>query len=140
MAHRAPYVLLVDDNPADAKLNQIAIERIAPKLRIIHVWSGPEAIRFLEKVKQKKDWPAIMLVDYNMPEMTGGELIETVTDLGLNQFPIYIFSGMIVLPSDGPLQVKGAKACLEKPMTYNRTEALFAELLELYTLDKRSLV
>ncbi|MEM7367986.1 MAG: response regulator [Bacteroidota bacterium] len=136
MAHRAPYILLVDDNPADAKLNQIAIERVAPELRIIHVWSGPDAIRFLEKVKHKTNWPAVMLVDFNMPEMTGGELIQILTDRKLNQFPIYIFSGMISLPSDDPLLVKGARACLEKPLTYLRTEELFAELLGMYTPQK----
>lgn len=130
MIQRAPYILLVDDNEADARLNEIALLNVDPTVRIVHIWSGPKAIEYLREAKKRQDWPDLMFLDFNMPEMTGPELIHTLTEEELNHFPIYIFSGMLTLPSEEPLEVAGATACIEKPMTYPSTVRLFEEMLK----------
>lgn len=130
MIPRAPYILLVDDNEADARLNEIALLNVDSTVRIVHIWSGPEAVEYLKEARMHQDWPDLMFLDFNMPEMTGPELIHTLIEEDLNHFPIYIFSGMLTLPSEEPLKVEGATACLEKPMTYPSTVSLFEEMLK----------
>ena len=52
--------------------------------------SGPECLEYLRNVlKNKHDLPSIILMDINMPEMTGFEVVKEIrNDLNLAEVPI----------------------------------------------------
>jgi len=88
-------ILLVEDNPADIRLTQVAIKnsKIANNLNVVN--DGIEAIRFLRKegnykVKSKPD---LILLDLNLPKKNGFEVLSEIkNDPDLRRIPVVILS------------------------------------------------
>lgn len=88
-------ILLVEDNPGDARLVQKAFElgRLANK--IYHVSDGESALKFLRKEEPYSDAPRpdIILLDLNMPGLDGREVLAQVkSDPDLLTIPIIIMT------------------------------------------------
>jgi CheY-like chemotaxis protein len=88
-------ILLVEDNPGDAKLVQKAFElgRLANK--IYHVSDGESALSFLRKEGSYADAPRpdIILLDLNMPGLDGREVLARVkSDPELLTIPVIIMT------------------------------------------------
>lgn len=88
-------ILLVEDNPGDARLVQKAFElgRLANK--IYHVSDGESALKFLRKEEPYSDAPRpdIILLDLNMPGLDGREVLAQVkSDPDLLTIPIIVMT------------------------------------------------
>lgn len=88
-------LLLVEDNPADIRLTQVAIRKskIANNLSIVK--DGIEAIKFLRKKDKYKDVPRpdLILLDLNLPKKNGFEVLEEIkNDDDLRRIPVVILS------------------------------------------------
>lgn len=69
-----PVVLYVDDDEDDRMLLEDTFHMVAPDYKVESVQSGLEALEYL---KQKNDQlPCLLIVDLNMPVMTGKEVIQ----------------------------------------------------------------
>jgi len=82
-------ILLVEDNPADISLTKEALN----KSEIIHdlhvVRNGVEALNFLEK----KIRPDLILLDLNLPKMTGLEVLKEIKeDEKFRRIPVVILT------------------------------------------------
>ncbi len=75
-------VLLVDDDPASSFLSLETLEELAVSNRIFTIFNGEEALRFVETHCGNPDpelscfCPMLILLDINMPVMTGFEFLE----------------------------------------------------------------
>lgn len=92
---RLVEILLVEDNPADVRLTQVAIKKskIANKLHIVN--DGIEALNFLKKKEQYKNMPRpdLILLDLNLPRKNGFEVLKEIKqDSGLRRIPVVILS------------------------------------------------
>lgn len=67
---KEPLILLVDDEPGNLKLIQMILKQ---DYRIAAVTSGKMALTFLER-----NIPDLILLDINMPEMSGWDTIEKI--------------------------------------------------------------
>jgi CheY-like chemotaxis protein len=92
------HILLAEDNPGDVLLFREAI-RSSPKLDadVVVAYDGEQAIRLLKTAQ-----PDVVVLDLNLPKVTGMEILER--SKGLLKVPV-----LILTSSDNPMDVERAK-------------------------------
>ncbi len=77
-------ILLVEDNPADARLTFEALKdgKLANYKQIHHVTDGEQAINFLTKQPpyETANRPDLVLLDINMPKINGIEVLKYIRE------------------------------------------------------------
>jgi len=89
-------VLLVEDNPADARIirEALTISRIPHRLHVVE--DGEQAIDFVrgQGAYANAPRPDLMLIDLNIPGINGHEVIAQLrADLPARRFPIVVLTG-----------------------------------------------
>jgi CheY-like chemotaxis protein len=79
MKRKFKSILLIDDNAADNRYNQIILEEMNVVDKIEIAASGMEALKILEDTDQSQ--PKLILLDINMPKMNGWEFLEAYKKL-----------------------------------------------------------
>ena len=92
---KSKLILLVDDNPGDARLTQEALDHLKSQNRLDIVIDGVEAIQYLKHQGKyfHSQRPDLILLDLNLPKKNGRDvLIEIKTDQNLRQIPVVILT------------------------------------------------
>src|ERR1700739_785605 len=79
MKKKFKSILLIDDNAADNRYNQIILEEMNVVDKIEIAASGTDALKILENTDQSQ--PRLILLDINMPKMNGWEFLEAYKNL-----------------------------------------------------------
>jgi CheY-like chemotaxis protein len=95
MSSRAIEILLVEDNPGDARLTLEAFKegRVLNNLTVIH--DGADALAYLrrEGPYSNATQPDLVLLDLNLPKKDGREVLEEVkSDERLRNIPIVVLT------------------------------------------------
>lgn len=91
----APEILLIDDNPGDARLLVEVLHMAAPEANLSLACDGLEGIRFL---RHEGDYvtaptPDLVLLDLRMPKKTGLEVLaEVKQDPVLRSIPVVVLT------------------------------------------------
>lgn len=86
-------ILFVDDDPDDLEFYGESMRQVQPSLVIREARSGLKAIEYLQLAKKNNTLPGLIVLDVNMPVMSGKEtLVEIRKDKELSRIPIVIFS------------------------------------------------
>ncbi|HUF47605.1 MAG TPA: response regulator [Vicinamibacterales bacterium] len=88
-------ILLVEDNPGDARLTREALNMSKIRNRLHHVRDGEEAIQFLrhQGPHGQAPEPDLILLDLNLPRRSGREVLEEVKkDPALVHIPIVVLT------------------------------------------------
>ena len=87
-------ILLVEDDDGDAKAVVRAFSRAKIENRIHRVVDGVSALEFLRDAERMKSiTPLIVLVDINMPRMSGHEMVSRIReDTALHQHVIFMLT------------------------------------------------
>jgi len=88
-------ILLVEDNPGDARLTEEALKEGKVCNDLFHVIDGVEALEFLRKEGKFKDAvrPDLILLDLNMPRKDGRETLQEIkADPKLRRIPVVILT------------------------------------------------
>ena len=88
-------ILLIEDNPGDARLTQEALKDGKVKNNLHIVYDGVEAADFLFKRNKYKDAPRpeLIILDLNLPKKNGHELLaEIKADETLKRIPVVILT------------------------------------------------
>ncbi|MFB9993359.1 response regulator [Deinococcus oregonensis] len=84
------HYLLIDDNPHDQLLAQEAFHHLCPECVLSCASSGKEA---LELLTAQRFEPDVVLLDINMPGMSGFEVLEALKkDVRLRRIPVVMLS------------------------------------------------
>jgi signal transduction histidine kinase/CheY-like chemotaxis protein len=104
-------ILLVDD---EEMLSDLLAELLESNgYNIIKVSSGKEALRVLtEEIKVD-----LLIIDYNMPEMTGLETIVEIRKLNLDM-PVILSSGVADFDTDEIMDKYKINRCVQKPYIF----------------------
>ncbi len=89
------HILLVEDNPGDARLILEALKESKLKTNVSMVTDGVEAMAFLRREGRYANAlrPDIMLLDLNLPRKDGRELLEEVkSDPDFKLIPVLVLT------------------------------------------------
>jgi len=121
----AIHILLVEDNPADARLTAEGLKRAKVMNQLHIVEDGEEAIAFLRREGRWADAPRpdIVFLDLNLPKMDGREVLSVVkSDPNLGHIPIVVLTS-----SDADADI--LKAYKAKANCYVKKPVMFQEFL-----------
>lgn len=88
-------ILMVEDNPGDARLTQEALKESKFVNKLHHVMDGVEAIDFLRRKGRFGDAPRpdLILLDLNLPRKDGREVLaEIKADDDLKSIPVVVLT------------------------------------------------
>jgi CheY-like chemotaxis protein len=88
-------IMLVEDDPGDARLVQEAFRESQIKYNLHIVRDGMEALQILKESRASGDGtlPRIIFLDLNLPRMAGKQLLEAIkSDRKLRHIPVIVFS------------------------------------------------
>jgi signal transduction histidine kinase len=130
-------VLLVDDSRADLELTQIRlIEHRGLKCKLLVAHNGEEALALLHQEHGAVD---LMLLDINMPEMDGFELLEQMRkEKAFAHIAVLMCSGSIYDKDMARARTLGAAGYLVKPIKFDMLQTALAKIpfLALHAQDK----
>lgn len=124
-------ILLADDDLDDQELLQEAILKVEPEAHILTVSSGQEAFDYLQKC-DTVELPCLIVLDYNMPHLSGPQVLEELNKLGKAQsIPKVIWSTSDAQQYRQVSTQKGAVAYFHKPMDFDGMLVLAKRMLSI---------
>jgi CheY-like chemotaxis protein len=126
------HIVMVDDNEGDTKLARIGCEMANVPNRWLSFSNGPDFLDYLAKVRRGlAPMPALVLLDINLPGMTGLEVLEkTRSDPHFADLPIFCMLTSSSDPRDrAEAKSRGASGFVTKPDDIKDYVSFFRSLL-----------
>jgi CheY-like chemotaxis protein len=130
-------VLIVDDDPDDIELMQLAFEKAKAPCGLMSAADGAEAIKYLSGEGEFSDrdiypMPLLVLLDLNMPRVNGFDVLEWVQKNRTARFPVVITLSYSHLESDIRRAYQlGTSAYVAKPVDLDSSVSLVKLLVNL---------
>ncbi len=131
-ARSKTHILMVEDNPSDVDLAEIAVDDMDHEIELHAVGDAVEAFSFLAKqgVYAGKPTPHVIVMDIHMPIMTGLKALQIIKDTAAwHQIPVVIFSSSRCPQDRAAALSAGAVAFQNKPERWPEYVALAKRLL-----------
>ncbi len=117
-------ILIVDDSPAMRALSRRYLEQAGiPSESIEEARDGSEALLRIEALP-----PDLILSDWNMPGLTGIDLLETLTRRG-SSIPVVLVSTEATAEMRDRAAAAGARGFITKPFTQESLISALTDLL-----------
>jgi two-component system response regulator len=112
-------ILLVEDNYEDAAVTKRVLSHNKLNNDLVMAASGKEALAVLQN-KNKADLPQLILLDINLPDISGIDLLTSITkDKNFSNIPVVILTGSNVDQDIQKSYDLGADSYLVKPISNN---------------------
>lgn len=111
-------VLLVEDNPGDARLVEEVCSDLGLADRLHIVSSGSDALGFVNQRGEYADVPRtdLIILDWHLPDKSGEDVLEELnSDSDHNHIPVIVITGSMSERELQEVYEKNANACIEKP-------------------------
>jgi chemotaxis family two-component system response regulator Rcp1 len=116
MADDRQYLLLIEDNPADARLIQEALKDSGAQCAVEWLMNSREAIPFLRGIPDgRPKMPDLIVLDYKMPIDGGLALAELKGDPLYLHVPVIVLTGVHDPRDICEIYRRGANCCYHKP-------------------------
>ncbi len=131
MLQKRKHILLADDDQEDLELLTEVLLQHDGAIRLHTVNSGSMVLDYLKKTADD-DLPTLIVLDYNMPNMNGAEVLEKLCrDPRYQNIPKIIWSTSNNSNYIKECMDKGATAYLVKPATHKTLLEQAAEMLKM---------
>ena len=120
-------ILLVEDNPADARLITEAFSEFADKSILNVVKDGSEAMDYVYKKGKytNKNFPSIILLDLNLPKVNGREILKIIKeDDKLKVIPVIVLTTSKDENDISSSYRNHANAYITKPVDFDEFKSL----------------
>lgn len=120
-------ILLVDDDKTTNFLNRLLLEDLAVADKVLVAENGREALRLVEQQDKEGACPTLILLDINMPVMSGFEFLEayTRTEVSCKQNIVIVMLTTSLHPKDvNRLHEMPIQGMLSKPLTRQKVQDL----------------
>jgi two-component system, chemotaxis family, response regulator Rcp1 len=128
-------ILLVEDNPADADLTQVAFEAVGTPAEIEVVPNGEEAINYLSRLGSYHDAlvPQLVLLDLNLPRVGGFEVLASIKSLqATRHIPVVVLTSSESSDDIIRSYQLGANCYLTKPFSVGAYREMAKRLYEFW--------
>ena len=119
MAPRFQHVLIVEDEPGDVRLMELALQKCGLPIQMNHVGDGMEALQFLRRQGPRFRTtvrPDLILLDLKMPGQRGLDFLRAVKqDEGLRAIPVVVVSTSTLEADVLAVYGSGGAGYLQKP-------------------------
>ncbi len=123
---RGVRVLIIDDNPTNCEI--LVSQTTSWDMKSVSSTSGPEGLEKLYSAHQEGKPFDLIILDYNMPEMDGQEVMQKIkADPAIANVKIIMLTSVGLSEKDKIFGEKGAEVFLTKPI---RQSELYIVLLE----------
>ncbi|MEU4159282.1 response regulator [Actinoplanes sp. NPDC026670] len=129
-------VLIVDDDAADTLMIEEALLDTPQPPAVHHVADGAEAMQYLRRqgVYRSAPRPDLILLDLNMPRMSGHEVLaEVKSDADLKRIPIVVLTTSRAMHDVTASYVNHANAYVTKPMDLDAFETAVRTIRRFYS-------
>jgi CheY-like chemotaxis protein len=122
MSMRVRKILLVDDDREDRAIMNDALRLLGEDEIIWHAENGEDGLSILEKNYALSSIPCLIVLDLNMPRMSGTQTLRMIKgDERFKDIPVIIYSTSV-----NPLEKKatlllGAHSYITKPVSFNES-------------------
>lgn len=122
-----PYILYADDDEDDRNLLSLMFNKVAPDYEVITVKCGTELLDTLKKMERRL--PCLVIVDMNMPGLTGREIIESLkAEKKFSNLPLIIFTTS-ANPTEQSLCETSGIHMITKPSSLIQMEAVARQFI-----------
>jgi len=114
----ARKIVIVEDNPADAKTMRFALASRDPTIEIVLLEDGARAVYFFSSARDNGDFlPCdLVLLDLNLPRVSGFEVLDFLkADPELKKLPVVVLSGSSSQQDIERCYAAGANSYVSKP-------------------------
>jgi chemotaxis family two-component system response regulator Rcp1 len=114
-------LLLVEDNDSDVFFFREALRGATIEVELEVCSRGDIALERLTEHRHRKTLPDLLVIDLNLPRMTGLELLKRIQeDPVLSRLPSVVLSSSSAESDVAACYLNGARAYLVKPMDFER--------------------
>ncbi len=112
-------IIMIEDDPGHARLIEKNIRRASVNNAIRHFESGTAALRYLMQEKVRDNGPLLVLLDLNLPDMSGTDILEKIkADDKLRHAPV-----IVLTTTDDQREIQrcytlGCNVYITKPVEY----------------------
>jgi len=112
---RTRGVLLVEDDPSDARFVQEVLLKYGDTRAVTQVPDGRAALEYLQDPAQER--PDLIVLDLNLPRMNGSELLAILKqDVSLRAIPVVVLAATTCSSHIGDAYRRHANAYITKPV------------------------
>jgi CheY-like chemotaxis protein len=117
MYQSEPYILLIDDDEDDLELFSSGLELKGVRVKSFN--SSAKALFYLTLMAGNRELPALIIMDYNMPQNNGREVLALIkANPDTRDIPVVIFSTSMTELLRIQLMAAGALDSFNKPWNY----------------------
>ncbi|MES2702672.1 MAG: response regulator [Bacteroidota bacterium] len=130
-------ILLADDDFEDRYIIADAFTEIGYNDAVHMVTNGEEVFAYLQAINDPADLPSLIVLDLNMPRMTGTEILANLKSNDLyRSIRVIIFSTSVNEKEKKQCMALGALAYITKPVKYQDSLVIARQFQEYSAMEK----
>ena len=123
-------VLYADDDQDDLLLIEQSFAQYSNNVEIVTFPDGHRTLHFLQKFSTEETTPCLIILDVNMPGLSGKELLVRIREIPhFNGTPVVLFSTSS-LPQDKEFALRYDAGFITKPIDIKQMEAVIYEFID----------
>ena len=133
MSAHVPLLTVVEDSDEDFEALERMLRRAAPDVRLERFARGEQMLEAFNGHPERAHdgWPALLLVDLNLPTLSGLETLGRVrADERLRMLPVVVLSGSRRQEDVDAAYSAGANAYVVKPIDARELDEMLRSLLD----------